>query len=92
MTSPESREPWLGYSPFTGSPPAGGGREALTITAERKFDAIVCDLMMPDVSGIHVAEALSRQQPTAARSPHLDDRRSFHARGTRIPEGRGTTH
>ncbi len=41
----------------------GGGREALTITAERKFDAIVCDLMMPDVSGIHVAEGLSRQQP-----------------------------
>jgi signal transduction histidine kinase/CheY-like chemotaxis protein len=43
---------------------AESGREALTILAHDKgFDMILCDLMMPEVSGIEVYEALQRTDP-----------------------------
>lgn len=40
---------------------AAGGREALAmLAAGDDFDLILCDVMMPDVSGVDVAEALTR--------------------------------
>ena len=48
---------------------AGGGRAALALVdAGRTFDVIVCDLMMPDVAGVDVVEALAaRPGPAPAR-------------------------
>jgi CheY-like chemotaxis protein len=47
---------------------AGGGAEAMEILGrDRKFDAIVCDLMMPDVSGIDVYESIAASDPELAR-------------------------
>jgi CheY-like chemotaxis protein len=47
---------------------ATSGREALTLLAkEGAFDAILCDLMMPDVTGVDVYEALAARSPATAR-------------------------
>jgi CheY-like chemotaxis protein len=47
---------------------ASGGREAIEIARERIPDFIVLDMMMPDVSGFDVVEAL-KQDPTTAAIP-----------------------
>lgn len=45
--------------------PADSGAAAIRILAsDARFDAIVCDLMMPDVSGMDVYEWLGRERPT----------------------------
>ena len=47
---------------------ATSGREALTLLAkEGAFDAILCDLMMPDVTGVDVYEAVVARSPALAR-------------------------
>jgi PAS domain S-box-containing protein len=47
---------------------AEGGAEAMEILArDRRFDVIVCDLMMPDVSGIDLYESISKSDPELAR-------------------------
>ncbi len=43
-----------------------GGREALQKLAASPFDLVLCDLMMPDVDGIDVHDALTRTQPEMA--------------------------
>jgi signal transduction histidine kinase len=44
------------------------GREALAwIEQGQTFDVILCDLMMPEVSGIDIHEYLSREHPAVAR-------------------------
>jgi CheY-like chemotaxis protein len=44
------------------------GRAALAILAgEPRFDVILCDLMMPDVSGMDVHERLARERPELAQ-------------------------
>jgi CheY-like chemotaxis protein len=49
-----------------------GGREALErLEVDRDFDVILCDLQMPQVSGIDVYEAVAK------RWPHLRDRFIF---------------
>jgi CheY-like chemotaxis protein len=46
---------------------ADGGAEAMQILAnDRRFDVIVCDLMMPDVSGIDLYESIAKSDPTLA--------------------------
>jgi signal transduction histidine kinase/DNA-binding response OmpR family regulator len=45
---------------------AAGGREAIAIARREVPDLIVLDLMMPDVSGFDVAEALDLEPATAA--------------------------
>ncbi|HEY2516095.1 MAG TPA: ATP-binding protein [Polyangiaceae bacterium] len=40
---------------------ATGGREALAKCRSQPFDCIVCDLMMPDTSGLDVVEALRQE-------------------------------
>jgi PAS domain S-box-containing protein len=46
---------------------AGEGREALArIQRGETFDVIICDLMMPDLSGIDVHEYLAREYPAVA--------------------------
>jgi two-component system NtrC family sensor kinase len=51
---------------------ASGGREALArIAAGERYDAILCDMMMPDVSGMAFHAAL------AERSPELVGRVAF---------------
>ena len=39
---------------------ACSGHEALQIARERSFDLVICDLVMPDMSGFEVVEALRR--------------------------------
>jgi len=44
---------------------AGSGREALQVLREdSEFDAVICDIMMPDVNGIEVYESLLASDPT----------------------------
>jgi signal transduction histidine kinase len=43
---------------------AGGGREGLEVLSrDAAFDLILCDLMMPELNGVDVAEALRRGEP-----------------------------
>jgi DNA-binding response OmpR family regulator len=42
------------------------GRQALTTLAESTFDAVLCDMMMPDVTGMDVYEELLRSAPGVA--------------------------
>ena len=49
---------------------AYGGREAMLLVQQALPDLIVLDLMMPEVSGFDVVEAL-REQPASARIPIL---------------------
>lgn len=47
---------------------AAGGREALELLErDRDFDAIVCDVMMPDVDGAAVWGVLTERYPELAR-------------------------
>ena len=41
---------------------AAGGREAIELCLRQQFDVVLCDLMMPDVSGVDVFEAVSSQR------------------------------
>ena len=44
------------------------GRAALAILAgEPRFDVVLCDLMMPDVSGMDVHERIARERPELAK-------------------------
>ncbi len=47
---------------------AYGGSEAVTLAARLQPDLILLDLMMPDMNGFEVAEAL-RANPDTARIP-----------------------
>ena len=42
---------------------ARGGREAILRSTEREFDLILCDLIMPDVTGMDVYEHVRRSRP-----------------------------
>ena len=44
---------------------ASGGREAIAEAQDKQPDLIVLDLMMPEVNGFDVVEALSTRQDTA---------------------------
>jgi CheY-like chemotaxis protein len=46
--------------------PAGGGREAIELAHSQKPDLILLDLMMPEVSGFDVVEALRSHHATSA--------------------------
>lgn len=43
------------------------GREALVALDNRTFDAVVCDLVMPDISGIEVLEHVKERSPELAQ-------------------------
>ena len=43
--------------------PAANGREALDALQQQAFDAVICDLVMPDVDGVDVYEALAVRRP-----------------------------
>ena len=45
---------------------ASSGREAIALCRDQTFAAIVCDLMMPDVTGMEVHEALAATRPALA--------------------------
>jgi DNA-binding response OmpR family regulator len=55
-----------GYTALT----AGSGRDALEKAAKHHPDLIVLDLVLPDVNGINVCEAL-RRSPSTASTPIL---------------------
>ena len=42
---------------------AGSAAEALHLISARRFDAIICDLMMPGMSGMELADVLAKQHP-----------------------------
>ena len=46
--------------------PAGGGREAIELARSKQPDLILLDLMMPEVSGFDVVEALRSDKSTSA--------------------------
>ena len=47
---------------------AGGAKEALELLEpHRPFDVILCDLMMPEMTGVDFYEELARRDPSAAR-------------------------
>ncbi len=47
---------------------AHGGREALAIVERRRdFDLVLCDVMMPEITGVEVARALAERAPELAR-------------------------
>ncbi|MCC6527121.1 MAG: response regulator [Polyangiaceae bacterium] len=46
---------------------ADGGREAIALCLEGEHDVILCDLMMPDVTGMDVYEAVCAVRPELAR-------------------------
>jgi len=46
---------------------AGSGRQALELLeSDRRFDAVLCDLMMPDVSGMDVYDRVAEKSPDLA--------------------------
>lgn len=45
---------------------ASNGREALVLLAAQRFDVILCDLMMPELTGMDVHAELSRTDPATA--------------------------
>lgn len=57
-----------------------GGRRALQLLRGSAFDAVLCDLMMPDMSGIDLFHALSEAQPG------VEDRLVFMTGGAFTPE------
>ena len=42
---------------------AGGGREALALAGENRFDVVLLDVTMPDMNGYEVARALRGSEP-----------------------------
>lgn len=47
---------------------AVGGREALSLLAsEREYDVVLCDLMMPELSGAELFELMRTSRPELAR-------------------------
>jgi PAS domain S-box-containing protein len=46
---------------------ASGGHEALERCKSERFDCVLCDLMMPEVSGLDVWEALRKEEPGAEK-------------------------
>ena len=49
----------LGYSAVV----AGGVNEALSLLAERSFDVVISDIMMPGMSGVELLREISHQYP-----------------------------
>jgi PAS domain S-box-containing protein len=46
---------------------SGSGRDALALLRkDDRFDVVLCDLMMPDVTGMDVYEAMQREKPSLA--------------------------
>lgn len=43
--------------------PAADGRAALALLSSRRFEAVVLDLLLPDIDGKDVLERISREQP-----------------------------
>lgn len=62
---------------------AKNGRDGIATFASRSFDAVFVDLMMPDVSGVEVIQALKAREPkipivlmTAEAEHHIPSRRN----------------
>jgi CheY-like chemotaxis protein len=45
---------------------ATDGKEALELLAQKRFDLVLCDLMMPAMSGMEVFEEVARRAPDQA--------------------------
>ena len=60
---------------------AYGGREAIELARRELPDLIVLDLMMPEVNGFDVVEALNEQADTARIPDHRGHRQADHRRG-----------
>jgi CheY-like chemotaxis protein len=43
---------------------AGGGREALALASEHRFDVVLLDVTMPDMNGYEVARSLRATEPS----------------------------
>ena len=62
---------------------AYGGSEAIALAQRLRPDLILLDLMMPDVSGFDVVEALQRDPDTGAHPDPGGDRQADHGAGPR---------
>jgi CheY-like chemotaxis protein len=45
---------------------AGSGTEAIELLRSRDFELVLCDLMMPGVSGVDVYESIAQSKPDVA--------------------------
>jgi CheY-like chemotaxis protein len=61
---------------------AADGRRALELIAEQSFDVVLCDLIMPEMSGMELFEAVQKSKP------HQAARFVFVTGGTSSPEAR----
>ena len=72
--------------------PASGGRDAIRIAKSKKPDLVLLDLMMPEVTGFDVVEALRREEATretpimvlTAMNLTDDDKRQLNGRVSQI--------
>ena len=72
---------------------ARNGREALDLVrAGATFDALLCDLMMPELSGIELHELLERDDPELARRTIFLTGGTFSARAQAFLEAVGRPH
>lgn len=77
-------------APFHEVIPVVGGRAAIDYLArDAEFDAILCDLMMPDVDGVAVCEHLQRNHPALYRRTAILSGGAFTDRTTRFIENAG---
>lgn len=72
---------------------ARNGREALDLVrAGRAFDAMLCDLMMPELSGIELHELLERDDPELAKRTVFLTASTFSGRARTFLEAAGQPH
>ena len=58
------------------------------LSGGERYDVILCDLMMPELSGMDFHSELANVDAAASAASHLSDRRGFHAECARVSGSR----
>ena len=66
---------------------AAGPRPRASWRGTQAFDLVLCDMMMPEISGMDLHQWLAETHPRLARTVHLHHRRGLHPAGPGLPEG-----
>jgi len=62
-----------------------GSEGVRVLLADDRYDLILCDLMMPDLTGMDVFEQVVRERPSLPQPLRLHDRRRGHRAGAQVP-------